>query len=233
MKARDIMSSPVIAVGPQTPVLQIAALLREQRISGVPVQDRNQLVGIVTEKDLLHRRELGTEHRSQSQAWWRRVVGPDLEPERYVKSHGRCAEHVMTRVVVVVEPDTPLRTVMGLFDRHRIGRVPVLVNGHLAGIVTSADLVKALAGGTWVSSASPGAGGDEQIREQLMAELGSQQWWNSGCCSVLVAHGVVRFTGFFENEAQRRASRVAAENVPGVLKVEDERRSLDELPTMF
>lgn len=233
MKAADIMSSPVIAVGPQTPVLQIAALLREQRIGGVPVLEENELLGIVTEKDLLHRRELGTEHRSQTQAWWRRVVGPDLEPERYVKSHGRCAEHVMTRVVVVAEPDTSLRTVMELFDRNRIGRVPVLAGGRVVGIVTSADLVRALAGGTWVSAAPAGAGGDDDIRESLLAELSRQQWWNSGCCRVLVAHGVVRFTGFFESEGQRRASRVAAENIPGVRKVEDERRSLDEIPAMF
>jgi CBS domain-containing protein len=233
MNARDIMSSPVISVGPQTPVLQIAALLRQQRIGGVPVVDGNELVGIVTEKDLLHRRELGTEHRSHTQAWWRRVVGPDLEPERYVKSHGRCAEHVMTRIVVVVEPDTTLQTVMALFDRNRIGRVPVLVNGRIVGIVTSADLVKALAEGIWVSTASTGTGSDEEIRVRLLAELDRQQWWNRGCCDVQVAHGVVRFTGFVESEAQRRASRVAAENIPGVQYVEDERRPLAEIPTMF
>jgi CBS domain-containing protein len=233
MNARDIMSSPVISVGPQTPVLQIAALLREQRIGGVPVLDENELVGIVTEKDLLHRREIGTEHRSQTQAWWRRVVGPDLEPERYVKSHGRCAEHVMTRIVVVVEPDTSLRTIMALFDRNRIGRVPVLVNGRIVGIVTSADLVKALAEGIWVSTASRGTGSDEEIRRRLLSELAGQEWWNGGCCALEVVNGVVRFTGFFEGEAQRRASRVAAENIPGVQRVEDERRSIAELPTMF
>jgi CBS domain-containing protein len=233
MNASDIMSSPVISVGPQTPVLEVAALLRERRIGGVPVLDDSELVGIVTEKDLLHRRELGTEHLSQAQAWWRRVVGPDLEPEQYVKSHGRCAEHVMTRVVFVVEPDTTLREIMVLFDRNRIGRVPVLVNGRMVGIVTSADLVKALAGGIWVPNARTVTGSDEEIRTRLMSELGRQPWWNSGACFVVVTHGVVRFTGFFESEAQRRASRVAAENVPGVQYVEDERRSMDELPMMF
>lgn len=233
MKASDVMSSPVISVDPRTPVFQIAALLREQRIGGVPVVDGSELVGIVTEKDLLHRRELGTEHRSQTQAWWRQVVGRRLDPERYVKSHGRCAEHVMTRIVVVVEPDTTLRTVMELFDRNRIGRVPVLVKGRIVGILTSADLVKALAEGIWVPSAPDGTGSDEEIRRRLLSELGGQQWWNSGCCGVDVANGVVRFTGFVESEAQRRASRVAAENTPGVQHVEDERKSMDELPMML
>lgn len=233
MDARDIMSSPVISVGPQTPVLQIATLLRERRFGGVPVVVEDAVVGIVTEKDLLHRQELGTEHRSQSQAWWRRVVGPDLEPDRYVKSHGRCARHVMTRNVIAVQPDTSLRQVMALFDRHRIGRVPVLGEGRMVGILTSADLIKALAQGTWMAAAGEAGASDEGIRRCLVAELNRQEWWNGGGSGVEVDHGVVRFTGFVESDSQRMASCVAAENTPGVHYVVDERRSLSELPIMF
>jgi CBS domain-containing protein len=235
MQARDIMTSAVISVGPQTSVLQVAAILREQRIGGVPVLARNELVGIVTERDLLHRHELGTEHRSVAPAWWRRVVAPGLEPDRYVKSHGRCAEHVMTPNVVVAEPQTSLRDVLGLFERHRIGRVPVLRDGRLVGIVTSADLVKALARGIWVPAGEEGdsASTDAEIHERLLSELRRQEWWNSGSCGVEVRLGIVRFTGFVENEPQRKATLVAAENTPGVRAVEDERTSLAELPVMF
>jgi len=233
MDAQDIMSSPVISIGPQTPVLQIAALLREQRIGGVPVIVENTLVGIVTEKDLLHRQELGTEHRSETQGWWRRVVGPDLEPDRYIKSHGRCAAHVMTREVVVVQPETSLREVMRLFDRHRIGRVPVLADGRLAGIVTSADLVKTLAQGAWIPASNDEGASDDGIRRHLLAELERQDWWRGGSSSVEVSRGVVRFTGFVETDSQRQASCVAAENTPGVRYVEDKRLSVSELPVMF
>jgi CBS domain-containing protein len=233
MNAKDIMSSPVLSVGPQTPVLQVAALLREKRIGGVPVLVGNEVVGIVTEKDLLHRQELGTEHRSHTQAWWRRVVAPDMEPDWYVKSHGRCAEHVMTRVLFVVAPDTSVREIMDLFDKHRIGRVPVLKDNRMVGIVTSADLVKALAEGIWVPAEPSAATSDEDIRKRLLSELDGQDWWNGGCCAVQVRHGIVRFTGFVENEAQRRASRVAAENTAGVRCVWDERQPMSELPTMF
>ncbi len=233
MKASDVMSSPVIAVGPQTPVLQVAAILREQRIGGVPVLDEKDLVGIVTLKDLLHRRELGTEHRLDLLPWWRRVVEQRLEPERYVRSHGRCAKHVMTSPVVSVTPDTSLRQIMDLFDGHQIGRVPVLARRRMLGIVTSADLVKALANGNWVRSGPDGDGSDEAIRACLMSELQRQSWWNGDCCRVSVNNGVVRFTGFFEDDAQRLASRVAAENIPGVRQVEDRRASVSELPGMF
>lgn len=233
MKAKDVMSSPVSVVRPQTPILHIATLLREYRIGGVPVVVEEELVGIVTEKDLLHRQELGTEHRSQTQAWWRRVVGPDLEPERYVKSHGRCAEHVMTRDVIVVEPETSLREVMALFDRHRIGRVPVLVERRIVGILTCADLVKALAQGAGIGGTDERTPSDESIRERLLAELTRHDWWNGDTCGVCVERGVVRFTGFVASEPQRNASRVAAENIPGVRHVKDERKSLDELQIMF
>jgi CBS domain-containing protein len=233
MQARDIMTSAVISVGPQTPVLQVAAILREQRIGGVPVLAGNELVGIVTERDLLHRHELGTEHRSAAPAWWRRVVAPGLDPDWYVKSHGRCAEHVMTRIVVVAEPQTALRDILGLFERHRIGRVPVVREGRLVGIVTSADLVKALARGNWVPASGQRAGTDAEIHERLLSELRGQDWWNGGSCGVEVRLGIVRFTGFVENEPQRKASLVAAENIPGVRAIEDERTSLAELPVMF
>lgn len=233
MNASDIMSSPVVSVEPQTPVVEIAALLRERRFGGVPVLVGSEIVGIVTEKDLLHRQELGTERRSQAQAWWRRVVGATLEPDWYIKSHGRCAMHVMTRGVIVVEPHTPLRDITSLFDRKRIGRVPVVKDDRLVGIVACADLVRALAQGSGLARHAGTRTSDAEIRAALGAELGAQDWWNGGICAVRIAAGVVHFTGYFDNESQRQASQIAAENVPGVLRVVDERRPIAELPAML
>jgi CBS domain-containing protein len=233
MQARDVMSAQVVAVESETPVMQIAALLREHRIGGVPVLRGEELVGIVTEKDLLHRHEIDTDRVSDAQSWWRRVVGHNLEPDWYVKSHGRCAQHVMTRRVITATPETPLRAIAALFDSHRIGRVPVVVESRLVGIVTGADLVKALAGGQWASGQARTATGDAEIRHQLLAELGRQGWWNGSISNVLVTDGVVLFNGLVENDAERRAAHVAAENVNGVRRVEDERLLISELPVMF
>lgn len=233
MQAKDVMSSRVIAVAPQTPVVQVAAILREQRIGGVPVLAGEDLVGIVTEKDLLHRCEIGTDRAGDERSWWRRVAGQNLEPDWYVKSHGRRARHVMTRRVIVTAPETPVRGIAALFDAHRIGRVPVVSNNRLVGIVTCADLVKALAGGLQGQPSVDSNTDDAHIREQLMIELGRQGWWNGNMANVLVDDGVVLFNGYVENEAQRRASHVAAENVAGVRAVRDERLLTAELPAMF
>ena len=232
MNASDIMSSPVLSVDPATPVLQVAALLQERRIGGVPVLADRELVGIVTETDLLHRRELGTQRRNLSSAWWRRVMQPHLAPAWYIKSHGRCARHVMTRGVVVVEPRTSLPEITRLFDKHGIGRVPVVQDRRVIGIVASADLVRALSRGAGLPAAAPHLPGDDGIRAALLAELRHQPWWNASIVAVEVTGGVVRFTGFYDNDAQRRASLVAAENIRGVRDVQDERHPMAEFAGM-
>jgi CBS domain-containing protein len=233
MQARDIMSSSVITVRPQTPVVQVAAILREQKIGGVPVLLGTELVGIVTAKDLLHRHELGTDRGGDAHAWWRKLVGRNLEPDWYVKSHGRCARHVMTRRVLVVTPDTPLRAVASLFDAHRIGRAPVVEHNRVVGIVTCSDLVKTLAARPGDVRPAMAVPGDEDIRAELLAELKRQDWWNDNVANVFVQDGAVLFTGYVETEGQREASHVAAENVAGVRSVRDERRLAAELPAMF
>jgi CBS domain-containing protein len=233
MNASDIMSAPVTSVGPDTSVLEIAALLQERRFGGVPVLAGTELVGIVTERDLLHRRELGTERPGQASAWWRRIMHPNLESDWYVKSHGRRAHHVMTRNVITVESGASLEEITLLFDRNGIGRVPVMKNGHVAGIVASADLVRALSRGNWVTGPSSSNADDAAIRSALLAELCRQHWWNTSICTVEVEQGVVRFAGFYETESQRRAAQVAAQNILGVRDILDERRSTAEWPVMF
>ena len=233
MNARDVMSSPVLSVGPGTPLLEVAALLQERRIGGVPVVAGNELLGIVTERDLLHRHELGTV-RTRDLAWWRRLVIPHLEPDLYVKSHGRCALHVMTRPVVVVAPETSLQEITLLFEKHAIGRVPVVdKGGALVGMVAAADLVRAFRRGSWISPSCATDFEDGAIKAALMEELRRQNWWDASISAVDVRAGVVRFIGFFDGESQRRASRVAAENIAGVQGVVDERRPVAELPALF
>ena len=231
MQASDIMSSPVTSVGPHTPILQVAALLRDKRIGGLPVLLKDEIVGIVTEKDLLYRQELGTARRSHT--WWRRIVERRLEPEWYVKSHGRRARHVMTREVVVAKPETSLQEITVLFDRNRIGRLPVVRGGKLVGIVACADLVRVLSQGSWIQARKEEATNDQTISSTLTSELRAQGWWDASMSTLDVTGGIVRFSGYFETEWQRRAACVAAENTAGVQHVIDERHPMAELPTMF
>ena len=223
MKASDIMTSPVITVGPDTPVRHIAGLLFEHRISAVPVLDNGKLVGIVSEADLLHRHEIGTERSAGSGSWWLQLFSSDRSISKYIKSHAMRAHDVMTPDVISVTPDTPVAEVATLLERRGIKRVPVLQDGRLAGIVSRSNLVQALAARGRVMNA--GDSSDGAIRVRLSAELERQPWWRPNTSNVIVTDGVVHYFGMIDSEdpRQRQAARVAAENVPGVRAVEDHR----------
>ena len=150
MRAMDVMTTNVITVGPDTSVQAVAALLAERGISGVPVVDSaNRLVGILSEGDLLHRVETGTEsppdrRSGRRRSWWLDTIGSDEELARdYVKSHGRTAKDVMTRDVISVSDTTELADIATMLETKRIKRVPVLRDGKLVGIVSRANLVRA------------------------------------------------------------------------------------------
>jgi CBS domain-containing protein len=143
MEARDVMTLGVVTVGPDMPVAQVAKLMLDNRISGVPVLTDDKLVGIVSEGDFLRRAELGTErHHSR----WLEIfaTGTSLAGE-YVKTHGQTAGDIMSRDVVTVAPDTSLGDVATILESKHIKRVPVVEEGRLVGIISRANLLHALA----------------------------------------------------------------------------------------
>ena len=231
MKANDIMTSPVITVGTQTPIPEIAALLLEHRISAVPVLENGQLVGVVSEADLLHRHEIGTARATPTGPAWLRLFSADRSASDYVKSHARRARDIMTREVVSIAPDTSVEDIVTLLETRRVKRVPVLRGKKLVGIVSRANLVRGLAAKGRSKKAKPPAG-DEAIRSRLIAELERQPWWRPLASSVNVTDGVVHYRGTIDSYDQRRAARVAAENVPGVRGVEDHRFTIYDIPSM-
>ncbi|MGE0806685.1 MAG: CBS domain-containing protein [Burkholderiaceae bacterium] len=236
MRAEDIMTAPVLTVSPGTELAEVVAMLLEYRIGGVPVIDDGQLLGVVDEGDLVRRCEIGTEVRPEGRSWWRRWVRPDPAPLEYVHSHGRYARDVMNGHVICAAADASLAELADMFEDRRIRRVPVLRGGKLVGVVTRADLVRALARG--VTVARPVRHGtarmdDASIRSRLLAELSAQPWWAKGWSEVDVEHGIVRYLGVFRGEAERRAAQVAAENVPGVRGIDDRRMPYDQWQPML
>jgi hypothetical protein len=91
MRAMDVMTTEVVSVGPDTTVQDLAKLISERGISGVPVVENGRLVGIVSEGDLLHRAETGTERRTQRRRWRWRGLADDLYPRggRRLRQRGR------------------------------------------------------------------------------------------------------------------------------------------------
>jgi CBS domain-containing protein len=144
--AADIMSSPVVAVSPQTSMAEIAALLASRHISAVPVCNAdNTLAGLVSEGDILKPfRESARARRD----WWLGVFaeGEQLPQDflDYIRQDTRTAADVMVRHVITVAPDASLPEIAELMVKHGIKRVPVVKDGHVLGIVSRGDLVAAL-----------------------------------------------------------------------------------------
>ncbi len=222
MNARDIMTSPAISVGPEAPVAVIAALLNDRHISAVPVVQDGRLIGMVSEGDLLHRREIGTDRPGERGSWWLRLFSPDRSPADYIKSHAKRARDIMTREVISVAPEAPIAEIASILEKQRIKRVPVMDNGSLAGIVSRSDLVRALATAGRAAKRQERVS-DEAIHRRLTAELERETWWHPIFSNITVTDGVVEFAGGFEAEDERYAACIAAESIPGVRGVEDRR----------
>jgi CBS domain-containing protein len=217
MLARDVMTPQVISIEPDAPIMGAVRLMLQNRISGLPVVGRKgELVGMVTEGDFLRRGEIGTQrHRNR---WLEFLIGPGRLADEYVHASGRRVEEVMTREPVTVTQDTPLDEAVGLMERHRIKRLPVVDGGKLVGIVTRANIMHGLVSLAAGIKAVP-AGDDIAIRERILAEINRQSW--GPMANVTVRNGVVELWGTITDERQREALIVASENVAGVKAVHD------------
>lgn len=220
MKAKDVMTRPVVSVSPDTGVREIARTLLGRRISAVPVLDGGgRIVGIVSEGDLMRRPESHTESRGL-RSWWLEVLEESEDrARRYLKSHGLTAAEVMTRTVITVGENTSLAEIATLLERNHIKRVPVLRAGKLVGIVSRANLLQGLAAGRGGApkAAAPDAA---RIRDAVLAEL-RDIGLRSDAMNVVVEAAVVHLWGWVESDAERKAAALAARRTPGVRQVKN------------
>ena len=143
LTARDLMTTELVTVPPETPVIAMARLLAERGISAVPVLGADgALLGMVTEADLI-RRLAGEEDKPAS--WFSGLFGdPGRGAEHYARTHGAKARDIMTEKLVTVEPDATAAHVAQLMEQHGIRRVLVVSEGRLRGLISRADLLHAL-----------------------------------------------------------------------------------------
>jgi CBS domain-containing protein len=216
MKAKDVMTRHVISVAPDASILEALRLMLGNKISGLPVVDRNgKLFGIVTEGDFLRRAETGTEQRRPR--WLELPLGPGKIASDYIQSHARRVDEVMTSDVRTVTEEAPLGDIVALMEKYRIKRLPVVRGEELVGIVSRANLLRALAG--VAGEIAPGPKTDEGIRDRVLSELEAQSWAAGDMIDVIVRNGVVELWGTVLDARLRDAARVAAETVPGVKAV--------------
>jgi len=220
MKASEIMTREVVAVAPDTPVRDVAKLMVDQRISGVPVMDHGKLVGILSENDLARRIELGTDKTRSS--WLQFFTSEDTILTEYVHARGQIAGDVMTTKVVTVTRDTPIKDIAEILETRHIKRVPVVDGGQVVGIVSRANLIQALAA-IASPSTEPMQADDASIRDVILAEIQKVVWPSPIMNTVTVNNGIVHLWGYVGSDNERRGVRIAAERAPGVKEVRDHR----------
>jgi CBS domain-containing protein len=212
MKAADVMTGHVISIAPDESVLKCVRLMLEYRISGLPVIDaKESLVGIVTEGDFLRRAETGTERKRPR--WLEFLIGPGRLADEYVHAYGRKVAEVMTPDPITISEDTPVEEVVRLMEERHIKRLPVMRGGKVVGIVSRANLLRALA--AVGREAAPAGKGDLAIRARVLGELAKQPWALRDLIDVTVRDGVVELWGVVTADHQREAAAVVAENTPG------------------
>lgn len=219
MNTADVMTRRVVTVTPETLVADAARMMIEHRVSGLPVVEGDgRVVGVVTEGDLLRRVETGTE---RTRGRWRAFfAGPGKLASEFVQSHGRKVGEVMNQTLVSATEATPLADIVTLMEKHHVKRVPVMRDGKLVGIVSRADLLRALA-----AVPPPALGGtatDADIIVRVEAEIERQPWGRASSIRVIARDGVVHLSGTIVDERFREALRVLAENQTGVTKVVDD-----------
>jgi CBS domain-containing protein len=229
MKVKDVMTSPVVSIEPESSVLEAIRIMLQRHISGLPVVDKERhLVGILTEGDFLRRAETGTQRRRPR--WLEYLIGPGRLADEYTRSHGRKVEEIMTPSPLTVTEETELDEVVRLMEKRRIKRLPVVRGNDVVGIVSRANLVHALAGLS--REAKPTAASDQAIRDRIVAELAGQSWAPVALINVIVRGGVVELWGAITDERERAAIMVAAENAPGVKAVNDHLAWVDPMSGM-
>ena len=144
----SIMTRNVVTARPEDSVSTVASLLAKHEISAVPVCDRDGgVLGMISEGDLM--RPFGQENALR-RAWWLGMLaeGTDLAPEflDYVRLDHRRADSLMSSPVITVTEQMSTAEVADLLAAHRIKRAPVMRDGRMVGIVSRADLVRAMAG---------------------------------------------------------------------------------------
>ena len=215
MKVADFMSTDVTSISPETTIQEIAEMLVRNRISSVPVVDRNgQLVGVVSDSDLVMRAELGTRPRL---SWWRWLFNDAIAAAHsYVKSHGRKARDVMDRYPVRVTEGTALHKAASMLARKGLDRLPVVRGGRLVGIISRMHFVRKVAG-FYKAPNKPEQLDDDAIREKMVTRMASMPWnLRIRAVNASVENGIASIYGWVRSDAERRALQVLAENTPGV-----------------
>lgn len=203
----DVMSRPALTVHPETPLKDVARLLVEQRISGLPVvDDERRVLGVISEADLLLKEQgpAAVPHRHLE-----RLLGESSTTRaRLAKVEATTAGEAMSSPAVTISADRPLAEAATLMTRRGINRLPVVEDGVLVGVVSRADLVRA-----YVRT-------DDELGEAVRREiLLGTMWLDPRLFDVTVRNGIVRIAGSVGRRSTAEVIARMIAMIPGVVDV--------------
>ena len=205
MNVADLMSTPVQTIAPDATLKDVADVLTDHRISGLPVVDADgKVIGVVSEADIL-RKEKGADERPHGVLGWFFFESPDVQR----KVGARLAGDAMTSPAITVEAWQPAQRAAALMVDHGVNRLPVVEDGELVGMVTRKDLLRA-----FVRS-------DAEIEREILDDVVLRSLWIAPeRVSVEVHDGEVRIGGRVDTELDAELVRRLVERIPGVVGVE-------------
>ena len=218
MRVKDVMTTAIVSVSPDASIAEAIRRMAKSHVSGLPVMNASgQLVGVLSEGDLLRRIEMGTTKKAH---WLESLFRPGHLADVYKHTHGRKVEEVMSTDISSIDQNLPLESAVSLMEKRRIKRLPVVDGSNVVGIITRADFIRALA--SFVSETyEENATSDQEIRDAILKEVRNQSWAPKATLEVQVRNGVVELHGAITDERLRDAIKVAAENVAGAREVHD------------
>lgn len=208
MKVQEIMTGDVLTIGPEAPLKDVARILVEHRVSGIPVCDiERHVLGVVSEGDILYKAQVREERGGGPLAW----LLDTGSAAATAKAAARTVSEAMTAPAITISPFRSVDEAARLMTEHGVNRLPVVANGELVGIVTRADLVRAF------------TRDDEAIRDEIVEELLERTLWlEPGSVEVAVVSGHVRLAGRLQARSDAGLLERLVARVAGVVAVESE-----------
>ena len=205
MNVRDLMTAAVLTVSPETPLKDVAAILAEHGISGVPVCDaEGRVLGVVSEGDILFKEQGVRERHGGALAWL--VDGSRWQDTS--KASARTAGEAMTSPAITITQDRPAAAAARIMLDRAVNRLPVVRDGILVGIVSRSDLVRAF------------TRSDEEIAAEIREDvLRRALWLDPDSVEITVRRGEVRLAGEIEAKSDAEVLTKLVLRIPGVVSV--------------
>ena len=211
MRVRELMTANVLTIGPEAPLKDVAKILVEHGVSGLPVCDiEGHVVGVISEADILYKEHDPTEGHVGGPLAWIVDARPD-DQGAAAKARAVTAEKAMTSPAVTIPPYESVAQAARIMCERRVNRLPVVKGEKLVGIVTRSDLVRAFT--------RSDAEVERELREDVLART---MWIEPGRVDVAVRSGVVTLTGRLHSRADVGLLERLAGRVPGVIAVESD-----------